>query len=1049
MKKYIFLLVLLLLSATSEMLRAQDVLKVTGTVTDETNATIAGVSIAVKDRVTGTITNENGQYNLKAEPNSTLIFSHVGYRTQEVKIGTRELVNIVMIASDSSVLNEVVVTAAGAQRKATVVGAITTVDVDQLRTPTSNITNALQGNVAGIIGMQLSGEPGNNQSEFWIRGISTFGASQSALVLVDGFERPFNEINIEDIQSFSVLKDASATALYGSKGANGAILITTKKGKTGKINIEGKAEYGYSTRTRTPEFVDGYTYAKLVNEAKITRNQEPLYSETELELFREGLDPDLYPNVDWQKKMLRNGANRYRASINLGGGATIARYFVSASYVDEGGMYKSDNSLKDYKTNAHMNRWNYRVNYDMDITKSTTLALGIAGFLEKQNFPGLNDQNIWFSLLGQNPVSIPFMYSNGLVPAYGTGNRTNPWVLATQTGYREYWQNKMETNVILNQRLDMLTQGLRATARIAFDADSKNNINRKKWPEQYSVERRRDRNGNLIMHRVSTESLMFQESYSEGERVYQGELELNYGRNFANKHNVEALIKTFAREVRMTQNVGTDIKNGIPHRNLSYSGRAMYGYRNRYLAEFNFGYTGSENFRKGHQFGFFPAIAVGWNVAEEKFIKDNIGWLDLFKIRYSIGEVGNDYFGNNRFAYLSSIDYRRNDKNELIHHFNFGEPGNPNTYAPLGYTQVASDALTWEIARKQNLGLDVNILQNMLSFTIDIFQETRSNIYMIRGQLPLVLGIPERWVDPQGAPGGYWERILPWANVGKMDNRGFDGRIEFNKRLGEVGLTLRSNITYYKNQVLARDEQENYYPYLMQEGFRAEQSRGLIALGLFKDYEEIRNSPRQTFGAYMPGDIKYKDVNGDGVINGDDVVPIGASHRPAVEYGMGMSVSWKGLDVNLLFQGAGRSTYFLNGPTVYPFIEGGWGNILTEVTSPGSRWISRDISGDPATENPNAKYPRLSYGGSPNNYRASTFWMRDGSYLRFKTLEMGYSVPTRIVNKLGLSSSRIYLLAYNLLVWDKVKVWDPEMASSDGTRYPLPRTLTVGLNFKF
>lgn len=1025
MKKYIFLLVLLLLSATSEKLKAQEALRVVGTVTDEMNVPMTGVSVAVKDRVTGTITNEKGQYSIRTEPNSTLIFSYVGYQTQEVKTSTRELINIMMVTSDSSVLNEVVVTAAGVQRKATVVGAVTSVDVDQLRTPTSNITNALAGNVPGIIGMQLSGEPGNNQSEFWIRGISTFGASQSALVLVDGFERPFNEINIEDIQSFSVLKDASATALYGSRGANGVVLITTKKGKTGKINIDGKVEYGYSTRTRTPEFVDGYTYAQLANEAKITRNQEPLFTETELELFKEGLDPDLYPNVNWQEKMLKNGANRYRAAINLGGGATIARYFVSASYVDEGGMYKSDKSLKDYKTNAHMSRWNYRVNYDMDITKTTTLALGIAGFLEKQNFPGLNNQNIWYSLLGQNPISIPFMYSNGLVPAFGTGNRTNPWVLATQTGYREHWQNKMETNVTLNQRLDMITQGLRAVGRFAFDANSWNDINRMKWPEQYNVERRRDRNGNLIMHRLSTESLMFQETSSAGERVYQGELELNYGRNFANKHNVEGLLKTFVREVRMTQNLGTDIKNGIPRRNLSYSGRAMYGYKNKYLAEFNFGYTGSENFKRGHQFGFFPAVAVGWNVAEEKFIKDNIKWLDLFKIRYSIGEVGNDYFGNNRFAYLSTIAGGGA--------FNFGEPGNQNDYPGLYYTQVASDALTWEVARKQNLGFDVNILQNMFSFIIDVFQERRTNIYMQRAFLPAIVGISSQ----------------PWANVGAMENRGFDGRFEFNKRIGEVGLTVRSNITYYKNKILARDEQLNYYPYLMQEGYRAEQTRGLIALGLFKDYEDIRNSPRQTFGAYMPGDIKYKDVNGDGVINGDDVVPVGSSWRPALEYGVGMSASWKGLDVSLLFQGAGTSTYFLNGPTVYPFEQGNWGNILTEVIAPGSRWISRDISGDPSTEDTNAKYPRLSHGGNANNYRASTFWMRDGSYLRFKTLEMGYTIPVKIVSKIGLSSSRIYLLAYNLLVWDNVKVWDPEMASSDGTRYPLPRTLTVGLNFKF
>lgn len=1025
MKFYITIVLLILGSCLTA--HAQDYIQVTGTVTDGINNTLTGVSVSIKNQVGGgTMTNDKGHYTVRTEPYSTLIFSHIGFATQEIKLGNKGLLNVTLKSLDSSALSQVIVTAAGPQKKLTVTGAVSAINIDDLRTPTSNITNGLAGNVPGIIAMQNSGEPGRNQSEFWIRGISTFGANQSALVLVDGFERPFNEINIEDIQSFSVLKDASATAIYGSRGANGVVLITTKRGKAGKVNIDGKMEYGYLTRTRTPKFVDGYTYAQLVNEAKITRNQEPLYTQNELDIIKEKLDPDLYPNVDWQDKMLKDGANIYRAAINLSGGATIARYFVSASYVDEGGMYKADQALKDYKTNAHLSRWNYRINYDLDVTRSTTLALGVSGFLEKQNFPGLNNLNIWYSLIGQSPVSIPFQYSNGLMPAYGTGNQTNPWVLATQTGFREHWENKTESNVTLNQRLDMLTRGLRFTARLAFDANSMNDINRIKWPEQYNVERRRDRSGNLIMHRISGEQLMQQESSSWGERVYQADAELGYGRNFTGNHNVEGLLKYFVREQRQTQNLGTDIKNGLPRRNMSISGRAMYGFKNRYLVEFNFGYTGSENFKKGHQFGFFPAVAVGWNVAEENFIKEKMSWLDMFKLRYSIGEVGNDYFGDLRFAYLSTIANGGT--------YNFGEPVSPNSYTGLGYTQVASDALTWEVGRKQNLGLDINILKNLFSITIDVFQETRSNIYMQRNQLPGIVGISSQ----------------PWANVGKMDNRGIDGNFGVRKKLGNINFTLRGNLTWYKNKVLERDEQQNSYSYLMQQGFRAEQTRGLIAMGLFSDYEEIRNSPRQTFGAYMPGDIKYKDVNGDGIIDGDDVVPIGASWRPAVEYGMGLSASWKQLDVNVHFQGAGRNSYFLNGPTVYPFVEGAWGNILTEVVEPGNRWISKDIAPkDMLAENPNAKYPRLSYGGNANNYRASTFWLRDGAYLRFKTLDIGYTVPGKIASRLRLTNMRVYLLAQNLYVWDNVKVWDPEMASSDGTRYPLPKTITLGMTFKF
>lgn len=1025
MKRYITILLLILGSCLTA--HAQEFIQVSGTVTDGLNNTLTGVSVTIKNQVGGgAMTNDKGRYTVRTEPYSTLIFSHVGFATQEIKIGTKGLLNVMLKSLDSSALTQVIVTAAGPQKKLSVTGAVSSVDVAQLRTPTANISNGLAGNVPGVIAMQGSGEPGNNQSEFWIRGISTFGANQSALVLVDGFERPFNEINIEDIQSFSVLKDASATAIYGSRGANGVVLITTKRGKAGKVNIDGKMEYGYLTRTRTPKFVDGYTYAQLVNEAKITRNQEPLYTENELQIIKEKLDPDLYPNVDWQDKLLKDGANIYRAAINLSGGATIARYFVSASYVDEGGMYKTDQALKDYKTNAHLSRWNYRINYDLDVTRSTTLALGVSGFLEKQNFPGLNNLNVWYSLIGQSPTSIPFMYSNGLVPAYGTGNRTNPWVIATQTGFREHWENKTESNVTLNQRLDMITKGLRFTARLAFDANSMNDINRIKWPEQYNVERRRDRNGNLIMHRVSGEQLMQQESGSWGERVYQADAELGYGYNHGGHHNVEGLLKYFVREQRQTQNLGTDIRNGLPRRNMSVAGRAMYGYRNRYLFEFNFGYTGSENFKKGHQFGFFPAVAVGWNVAEENFIKDKLPWLDMFKVRYSIGEVGNDYFGGLRFAYLSTIASGGS--------FNFGEPVSPNSYPGLYYSQVASDALTWEVARKQNLGFDINILRNVLSLTIDFFQESRRNIYMQRNQLPGIVGTSS----------------APWANVGRMTNRGVDGNFGIRKKIGNINFHLRGNLTWYKNKILERDEQLNSYPYLMQQGFRAEQTRGLIALGLFADYEEIRNSPRQTFGAYMPGDIKYKDVNGDGLVNDEDVVPIGASWRPALEYGMGLSASYKQLDVNVHFQGAGRNSYFLNGPTVYPFVDGAWGNILTEVVEPGNRWISKDIAPkDVQAENPKAKYPRLSYGGNPNNYRASTFWLRDGAYLRFKTLDIGYTVPGKIASRFKLSNMRFYLLAQNLMVWDNVKVWDPEMATSDGTRYPLPKTLTIGMTFKF
>lgn len=1018
----IFYLSLIFIAISTRVFSQQ--IEVTGTVSDTNHQPLPFANVVVKDRVgLGTMTDEKGRYKITVEPFHTLIFSFVGYTSTEVAVRENRVVNVVMKAANTNALEQVVITATGPQRKVTVTGAITTVNPKDLRTPTANITNALAGNVAGVIAMQRSGEPGSNQSEFWIRGISTFGANSAAMVLVDGFERPFNEINIEDIESFSVLKDASATAIYGSRGANGVILITTKKGKTGKINIDGKVEHTYSTRTRTPKFVDGNGYAALVNEAKITRNQEPVYTANELEILRLGLDPDLYPNVNWQDEMLKSGANINRAALNINGGATIARFYVSGSYVDEGGLYKSDASLKEYKTNANLSRWNYRINLDLDVTKTTLFRIGVAGFLEKKNYPGLKD-DIWYSLVGQSPVSIPKTYSNGLVPAYGTGNKTNPWVLATQTGYREYWRNKAETNFVLDQNLDFITRGLKVTGRLAFDANNENNINRKKWPEQYNVEKRRDRNGNLIMHRISPESMMFQETSAAGERVAVYELEMRYSRAVAEKHRIEGLVKYFQREQRQTVNLGSDIINGIPRRNQSVSGRLMYGYNNRYLAEFNFGYTGSENFKPGHQFGFFPAVSFAWNISEEKFIKDNFDWLEFLKIRYSYGEVGNDNFGS-RFAYLSTIGTGDG--------YNFGESISPNAYTGLYYQQVASEQLTWEVARKQDLGFEMNLWKNLFSITIDVFKERREKIYKQRSHLPAMVGVVSQ----------------PWANVGIMENQGFDAQFNVNKKVHAIDITMRGNITYFKNKVIAFDEEANNLPYRMTQGFRLDQARGLIALGLFKDYDEIKHSPRQTFGSYQPGDVKYKDVNGDGIINDDDIVPIGASRVPSLIYGVGMALRWHGLDFNVHFQGAGKSSYFINGPSVYPFVEGGWGNILSDVAVPGNRWISKEISGDAATENPNAKYPRLSYGGNANNYRASSYWLRNGAYLRLKNIEIGYTLPQRITRWAHINSARFYVMGQNLMVWDHLKLWDPELASGNGMNYPLAKTISGGLTINF
>lgn len=1034
MKRYYLIAICLCLSIASVYSQKKTV-EVSGTIIDADGLPMIGATVIVKDKIgLGVASDIDGNYKIKVEPFQHLVFSYIGYETQEHLVKDENTtLDIVMSESTSTALDEVTITGMGPQKKVTVTGSITTVDVGTLKTPVSSISNALVGSVAGVLGMQRSGQPGQNTSEFWIRGISTFGGSSSALVLVDGFERSMDELNIEDIENFTVLKDASATAIYGSRGANGVILINTKRGKDGKVEVTAKSEYTYTTRTMTPKFVDGMTYASMANEARTTRNLRPVYTAQELMMIDEQLDPDIYPNVDWMDILLKNGAPTYRASVNVTGGGSRARYYLSGSMLDEGGMYNVDKNMKEYDTNANYQRYNYRLNIDMNLTSSTLIQVGIGGALEKTNRSGaISTDDIWYSVFGYNPISMPVMYSNGYVPIMigergDTWERNyNPWTAATQTGYSEIWQNTINSNVTLEQKLDFVTEGLKFTGRFGYDTYNYNWIQRRKNPEMWRAERLRDPNGNIVFNRIVPERLLEQNSTASGDRKEFFEMELVYGRNFG-KHDVSSVIKYTQDNYVNTSSVGKDIMQGIARRHQGLAGYFSYGYMNRYLVNYNFGYNGSENFAKGHQFGFFPAYSVAWNVGEESFIKDNIDWLGMFKLRYSYGEVGTDN-SSSRFPYLA--DYGNYDRNtgagDQSIYYNWGDINSGFGYSGLTYTKLSSNNVTWEIAKKHDVGVDMYLLGDKIELILDYFRENRDGIYMTRSYMSDMIGI-------QGAN--------PSANVGSVKTRGFDGNFKIDHKIGNVELRFRGNFTYSKNEITEADEMVNRYPYLRRTGYRVDQAKGLVALGLFKDYEDIRNSPRQDFGDQkdiMPGDIKYKDINGDGIINNDDIVPIGATSRPNLVYGAGLSATWKGFDINVHFQGAGKSSFFIDGFTVYPFIDGEWGNILEDMSN-SNRWILG------VNEDPNAEYPRLSYGGNENNYRNSTYWLRNGSYLRLKTLEVGYSLPKALMTKLHLSGLRFHLVGQNLLTFSSFKLWDPEMGSSNGMQYPLGKTITFGL----
>jgi len=601
----LFLMFVCLIAAEAQ---TQQMKEIKGVVLDTKGEPLTGVSIIVKNQPTlGSATDISGLFKIKAGQYDVLVLKFMGYKTQEVPV-----VNIkdgqakVIMEEESRNLNEVVVTAGGvAQRKATLTGAITTVNAKSLKVPTGSISNALVGNVSGIIGRQTTGEPGESNTEFWIRGISTFGANSSALVLVDGIERSLNELNAEDIESFTVLKDASATAIYGSRGANGVLLISTKRGEAGKININFKAEEGYSTRSRTPKYADGTTYATMANEAKETRYQDPLYSTQDLEIIKNNLDPDLFPNINWSDVVLKAGAKNNRETLSLSGGGNTARYFISGSYYNEDGMYNTEDETSDTNTNVSYDRYNYRSNVDVNVTKTTLLRLGIGGFLTNEIKPRMSSSDIWASISNLTPLTVPRMYSNGKIPTYGDGNTMNPEVQIKKTGYISKWESKVETNLTLEQDLASITSGLKFIGMFSFDSDNTNTIKRAQNPELWSAARRRDSNGDLVMTKVLDESLTSVTSAASGDRRYYTEAKLNYEKLLKEDHRVSALLMYYQQDKTSTANI-SDIKSSIPYRHMALSGRATYGYKDRYLTDFNFGYVGSENFQKGERFGFFP-----------------------------------------------------------------------------------------------------------------------------------------------------------------------------------------------------------------------------------------------------------------------------------------------------------------------------------------------------------------------------------------------------------------------------------------------------------
>ncbi len=980
----------------------------------ETKEPIIGATVWVKDSALGTNTNVDGAFDYTFTGHYGYIaVSYIGYQTQEFPV--TNLPKVIELSAGNE-LDEVVVVGYGTQKKASVVGSIASVSVNDIRMPTAKISNNLAGQLAGVISVQRSGEPGAS-STFWIRGISTFGSSTTPLVLVDGIERDLDLVDIEDIKDFSILKDAAATAIYGVRGANGVILITTREGIVGKPQINIRFEAGMVQPTKVPDMLDAVQFAELWNAAAGSE----VYTPEVIQKYRDGSDPDLYPNVDWVDYLYKDLSFNERVNVNVTGGGSTAKYYISGGFYNEDGLFARDN-MKEYNTSVFYRKFNFRSNVEVQLHKYTKLNVNLATTFERKNEPGTAASNsggtsIWNYAIKSAPNVFPAVYSNGLLPGPGANNGENPYVLLTQTGYREKFYNTAQSLFSLTQDLgDWVTKGLTVTVKGSFDAKNYNHLARTKTPPQYMASGR-DEFGDLILQQtvVGTDNLTYAESHSGYRSVYL-EASVNWARSFG-KHDLSAL---FLYQQSQRNDVGIDKSEpelALPYRHQGIAGRITYSYDNRYFIEGNFGYNGSENFSPGKRFGFFPSVAAGYVISNEKFFEPVRGVIDLLKIKASYGIVGNDKIGTGdnvrRFIYNGTVNSGSS--------YYFGT--RPHSSSSIQMGDWPNPNVGWEEAHKLNVGVDLSLFSK-LKISADYFKEKREGIFLQRQSIPVYVGLSTQ----------------PWVNIGKMRNSGVDASLEYHQTIGQdLHLTVRGNFTYARNMIVDQDQPDYKYLYMNRTGQARYQTFGLVAAGLFRDQADIDAWPKQSFGDVEPGDIKYLDLNGDGVVDSYDVKPIGYTSIPEIVYGFGFSLQWKAFDFSAFFQGVGHVSFStLTDQTLgFNARNSREANLFSDVYD--NYWTPERLD---------AKYPRLYIGTNNNNNQTSTFWMANGRYMRLKNLEIGYTLPKRISQKMAMQNMRVYLSGVNLFTFSPFKLWDPDLQTG-ATNYPNNRIINIGLTIGF
>jgi len=1013
---------------------------VKGRVTDGEGSPLAGATIQIKGSTRGVIADVDGMYVFPDCPiGSTLVVAFLGMQTIEKVYNGESVLNFVMEPKQEE-LEEVEVVAFAKQKKESVLGAITTVKPTELKIPSSNLTTAFAGRVAGLISYQTTGEPGKDNASFFIRGITTFGAEakKDPLILIDGIELGPDDLarlNPDDIASFSIMKDATATALYGARGANGVILVTTKEGREGKVKINARIENSFSSPTKKVEIADPVTYMRMQNEAIKTRDPLglTLYSEEKIVMTERGLYPDIFPAIDWYETMFEDVTTNQRVNISLSGGGNVARYYVAANITKDNGNLKID-KRNNFNSNIKLMKYNFRSNVNINLTETTELIARLSSNFDEYTGPIDGGSGMYKKVMQANPVLFKpyyepdehFSYAKHILFGnYGNAQYINPYAESLK-GYRDQSKNSTLVTFELKQNMSEILEGL--TARVMFNMNrySEYNVTRQYNPFYYSIASYDLLKNSYKLQRLNPTEGTEYIDYVPGQRYINTSMYLEaaaeYNNLFNDIHSLNALLVYTIREEK--SGIADNLQLSLPFRNIGLAGRLAYNYKSKYFTEFNFGYNGSERFYKNNRWGFFPSIGVAWMLSNEPFFESLTDIFPQFKLKATYGLVGNDAIGSSydRFYYLSQINMNANRPVNWGNQMNYNPGG-------INIERYANNKIGWETAYKTDIGTEISTKFG-LTANIDWFKEKRKNILLSR-VIPSTMGvIPE-----------------VKANLGEAKGQGIDTEINYEKIFNNnLWLIGRGTFTYATSEATKWEEPDySKTPWLSKVGQPLNQTWGYIAERLFIDEREVLNSPTQ-FGKYSAGDIKYRDINNDGKISELDKVPIGFPTVPEINYGFGLSAGYKRMDISFFFQGSARQSFWIDLYNTTPFLDsdandGRIGQNAVLKAYADSYWSE-------SNRDPYALWPRLANYSIENNNQTSTWFMQDASFLRLKSVELGYTIPDKILKKMKMNNLRIYMSGTNLLCWGGFKLWDPEMAGN-GLGYPLQRVINIGLNVGF